>query len=232
MSVREIRVTGLTKRYGKKTALDRVSLRVNAGETIAFCGLNGAGKSTLLRILAGALRPTEGLVEGLSGFRPGYMPDAVQFPRGVRGGEWLSHIASLKGVPESEAREILAEMGLEKAGREEAASYSRGMLQRLLFAQALLGSPDLVLMDEPQNGLDPFWAHEWKLRVKELRDRKVTVVFSSHRLGDALETADRMVLFHRGRIIGDDLPSTWTASGLEPERYLFGRVSDADSGRS
>lgn len=219
MSPRSVRVVGLSKRFGRLLALREVGFELLEGQGVALIGPNGAGKSSLLRILAGASSPDAGSVEGLEAFSSAYVPDALEFPSSVTVLEWMAYAARLKGAASkrrdalSAAEEALAAVGLSESRDREASTLSRGMKQRLAFAQALLGEADLYLMDEPASALDPLWAIDWKEKIADLRSRGATILFSSHRIDEAVALSDRVLLFGAGRIVSDEPASAWRPSG-------------------
>lgn len=214
-------ISKVEKKFTKKQALSPFSLTIEPGTCVALCGGNGAGKSTLLRILAGIHKPDAGTISGRKEYSYGFMPDFIQIPPGVSGRDWLTYLARLKGVSLKQVKDVLELTGLTEAADRDAASYSRGMLQRLLFAQMVLGDPDVLLMDEPGNGLDPFWVDEWKKWILQYRDQGKTILFSSHMLRDVLAVADRVVVLHEGQMITDEPVHVWLKDSLEPEeRFL------------
>ena len=216
---RLIHAEGLTKRFGPTLALDSLSFDLIEGRSVALIGPNGAGKSSLLRILAGISRPDSGTVTGLESFRVSYIPDKLEFPAGFSALSWLSYVSRLKESAkgrrksEREAMRALESLGLGSYADREAARLSRGMQQRLLFAQALLGGPDLYLMDESASALDPLWAIEWKSRVAALKAVGATVLFSTHRLEDAAALGDSILLFDRGRLLREEEGAAWRSIG-------------------
>ena len=221
MSAWSLKVNGLCKRYGPVLALDRVSFEVEGGSSLALVGPNGAGKSSLLRIMAGAARPDSGRILGLELCRRAYVPDGLVFPQATSALDWLEFLARLKGAASrlearSQAERALGRFGLAENASAPATGLSRGMQQRLLLAQASLGEPDLLLMDEPASALDPAWSAEWRAMIAGLRRRGATVLFSTHRLEDALELSDRVLLFRGGKLERDVTPEAWrSASGAE-----------------
>ncbi len=161
-----VRFEAVHKVFKGKTVIGEVHLQAGRGEVVALCGGNGAGKSTLIRMLAGILRPTRGTitVDGLRweddrkryAQQIGYMPDDYRFSAGLTALETMLFWARLRGLGKKEARELLARVGLEDTGTKPVASFSKGMRQRVLFAQVLLAKPPLIVMDEPTNGLIRF----------------------------------------------------------------------------
>lgn len=219
-------VSKVEKRFTKKHALFPLTFTIEPGSCVALCGGNGAGKSTLLYILAGIQSPDSGRVSGLEGYSFGFMPDTIRIPSGVSGRRWLQYLARLKQVPEKQVDEVLQQTGLREAADRDAASYSRGMLQRLLFAQMILGNPDLLIMDEPGNGLDPFWIDEWKKWIKAYKDQGKTILFSSHLLRDVLAVSDRVLLLHEGQLLRDETVDQWLEDPLEPEERFLALTRD------
>jgi ABC-type multidrug transport system ATPase subunit len=186
------------------------NLRAGPGETVALCGGNGAGKSTVLRMLAGMMQPTKGNI-AVGGLRwrdnrlkyaamVGFMPDDYRFSPGLTAMETMVFWAKLKGLPnpENRAREALAEVGLEQTGNKPVSAFSKGMKQRVLFAQAMLAKPPLLLLDEPTNGLDPYWLESFAQLVQKAAAGGQTIIFSTHQLQMAEALADRIVFLQDG----------------------------------
>lgn len=213
-----LRLVAVTKRYGAQIALDRVSLDVRAGEIYGFIGHNGAGKTTAMRIALGLVRPDSGTVL-VDGF------DAAAHPREARArmgglietpgfhGAWsgtrnLEALARLQGLARDDARREAARwfdrVGLSRAGSKSVASYSQGMRQRLGIAQAVLGSPPIVLLDEPTNGLDPEGIVEMRELLLELnRERGTTILLSSHQLHELGSLCQRIGVLKGGRVVAE-----------------------------
>jgi len=210
-----LEIVGVTKVIKNQTIADGIHLSANAGQIVALCGANGAGKSTLLRMIAGVLRPTRGtiLVNGLEWSKSrrayaeqiGYMPDDYRFNGRLTAAENLRFWAALKGLPKSRADEALAEVGLQDAAGKPVSAFSKGMRQRLLFAQAMLSRPPLLILDEPTNGMDPYWADAFVRLTEKVRDSGRTVIFSTHQIQIAETLADRVVFMNRGRVVLDGL---------------------------
>jgi ABC-2 type transport system ATP-binding protein len=217
-----IALEGLGKRYGRFTAVDRLSFRVEAGSVVGFLGRNGAGKSTTLRMLAGLVRPSAGtaMIDGrpYRGLRDplrvaGFGLDAFSFHPGMPGRAQLRTLAVRAGVPTGRVREVLELVELEQAAGRPVRTYSLGMRQRLLLAAAMLGDPRAIVLDEPANGLDP-QGHRWLrdfLRARAAEGR--AVLLSSHVLADVAETVDRVVVISRGALVVDAPVSELTGSG-------------------
>ena len=208
-----VSIRGLERRFGSTPVLRRIDLTVDRSECVAIFGPNGAGKSTLLRTLAGLLRADAGSVE-LFGFalpadaslrrRIGYLGHDAFLYRDLDASENLAYYARLFGVRDtSRAAALLAEVGLERVASRRVATYSRGMLQRLGLARALLHGPELLLLDEPLTGLDPEGAEVLSRILARLRASKVTVLMATHDIARALESATRAVILGRGRVSWD-----------------------------
>lgn len=199
------------KAYKGKTVVGSVTMQVRRGEVVALCGGNGAGKSTLLRMVAGILRPTSGNVTiGGRSWREdrtfyarqiGYMPDDYRFSPGLTALETMLFWARLRGLNKSKALEALELVGLSDTGSKAVASFSKGMRQRVLFAQALLAEPPLLIMDEPTNGLDPYWMESFVRLVREAASKGQTVLFSTHQLQIAEALGDAMVFLKDGNVV-------------------------------
>ena len=211
-------VSGVTKSYGRAgrsaPALSDVSLEVARGETLGLIGPNGAGKTTLLSCLLGLLFPDRGTVsidgkppDDLSvRARTGYMPERLGFDRELSGRAFLAHHWRLrKGDPartEAETAEAAERVGLESAAlNRKLRTYSRGMLQRVGVAQALLGQPDLLFLDEPASGTDPMGVALVRDRILEAKARGATILLNSHQLPEVERVCDRIVYLERGRLI-------------------------------
>ncbi len=203
---------GVTKRYGTEAAVNEVTLELKRGQCIALVGHNGAGKTTLIKMMLGLTHPTSGRIRVLgedplshagqqARLQIGYLPESVAFPPALTGLEMLRFYARLKRRPMAECDELLARVGLAEAARKRIGAYSKGMRQRLGLAQALLGAPRLLFLDEPTTGLDPFLRRSFYSIIAELRDRGVTAVLSSHALSELETRVDRIVVLHRGRAL-------------------------------
>ena len=205
-------VRGLTKRYGRIVALDGVNFEVEPGSIFGFIGPNGAGKTTTIRILAGLARPTAGHV-WLAG--EDLVRERTRAARGLRtlvevpafyptlsGAENLRLFGRLAQAPDGDVLRLLEAVGLAHAAKRSVGGYSLGMRQRLGIAQALVGSPRLVVLDEPMNGLDPAAIHLVReLMLRERDERGVTFMLSSHLLHDVETLCDRVTILHRGRVV-------------------------------
>ncbi len=214
-----IRIENLTKdfvshwRRRRVRAVDGLSMGVREGEICGFLGPNGAGKTTTLKILFGLLFPTSGRVSVLGcssrelSFREfvGFLPENPYFYEYLTGEEFLDFYGRLFGLPkpvrEEKTGSLLKLVDLEHAANLRLRKYSKGMLQRLGMAQALINDPKLLILDEPQSGLDPVGRKRIRDLILEMRAQGKTVLFSSHILSDAEMICDRVVIVHRGRIV-------------------------------
>jgi len=210
-----IQISGLTKRYGRFTAVNAIELHVPRGELFGFLGPNGAGKTTTLRMIAGILRPTSGTVR-ISGIdmathpreaktKLGFIPDRPYIYEKLTGIEFLQFVAGLYGCPRSDVehrgRELLALFDLDEWRNELVESYSHGMRQKLIIASAFLHRPQVIVVDEPMVGLDPKAAKILKDLFREYTRRGHTVLMSTHTLEVAERTCDRVAIIKGGRIL-------------------------------
>jgi ABC-2 type transport system ATP-binding protein len=214
---------GLSKRYGKTTALEAVDLEVAAGELVGLLGPNGAGKSTLVKIACGLVRPTAGEVHvagAMAGSRAaraatGYLAELFRFPGWARAEEVLALHQRLArsngGAAEREA--LLAQVGLGGEGGRRMETMSKGMQQRVGIAQALIGNPRLVLLDEPTSALDPGGRRTVRDLLIGLRDQGVSVLLNSHLLGEIELVCDRVVIIDGGKVVIKGRPEDLTAPG-------------------
>jgi Cu-processing system ATP-binding protein len=206
-----IEASQLFKRYGDVEAVRGVDLRVEPGQVFGLIGHNGAGKSTLFKMMLGLVPASSGeiRIDGQSVAGPrfrevrrgiGYLPENVAFWDNLTGLETLAFFARLKGAPRGECTPLLERVGLTHAADRRVKGYSKGMRQRLGFAQALLGAPKLLFLDEPTTGLDPEGIREFYAIVRELRAGGATIVLTSHILSEIQERVDRIAVMRTGRI--------------------------------
>jgi ABC-type multidrug transport system ATPase subunit len=206
---RVVRTDGLSKRYGSILAVSGVSLSVQRGEVYGFLGPNGAGKTTTLRMLLGLVRPTAGSAKvlgypagspaGLA--RIGSMVETPALYPYLSGRDNLLVLAKQAGVPRPRIAAVLDTVGLAVRGGDRFASYSLGMKQRLGVAAALLKDPDLLILDEPTDGLDPLGMADMRALIRRLGDAGKAVMLSSHQLGEVEQICDRVGVIFRGRLV-------------------------------
>lgn len=203
-----VEIDGATLRYGALTALSGLDLRLEPGEVLGLLGHNGAGKTTTIKLVLGLLAPSEGRVRVLghdarsleARRQLGYLPENVTFYPQLSGAETLRHFARLKGVAPAEAARLLEQVGLGHAARRRLKTYSKGMRQRLGLAQALLGEPRLLLLDEPTVGLDPLATVELYQLLDRLRGQGTGIVLCSHVLPGVETHIDRAAILAGGRL--------------------------------
>ncbi|MGP8122875.1 MAG: ABC transporter ATP-binding protein [Xanthobacteraceae bacterium] len=214
MTSETVVMRGVTGRYGKQDAVRDVDLTLRAGECIGLVGHNGAGKSTLIKMMLGLVRPTAGSVR-VFGEDPaagaaararrelGYLPENVALHPSMTGAETLAFYARLKRQPVAGNAALLARVGIAEAAHRRVGTYSKGMRQRLGLAQALLGSPRALLLDEPTTGLDPALRQSFYEIIGDLRRDGAMVLLSSHALAELEGQVDRVVVMNQGRKVAD-----------------------------
>jgi ABC-type multidrug transport system ATPase subunit len=217
----------LTKHFGRKIAVDDISFEIERGAIFGLIGPNGAGKTTTFSMLGGYTRPTSGQVEVL-GFPPGaverlrgrvgILPQDAMLPASDSVGEFLVHMARLQNIPARKAvesaRRVLDDVAGAAWWSERCASLSHGMAKRVALAQAFLGAPDVVFLDEPTAGLDPRAAFETRQIIKSKKGRS-TIVISSHNLQELEEVCDAAAILDRGRLISAGSMAELTSSNEE-----------------
>jgi len=223
MSDAALQTADLTKRFGARTAVDRLTIRVERGDIYGFLGPNGAGKSTTLRMLLGLVRPTSGVIKfprRASGWdylrarsRTGAIIETPAFYENFSGRRNLQLLASLSGgVQKKRVEEVLEIVDLRERAQDPVKVYSLGMRQRLGIAQALLPTPELIILDEPTNGLDPQGIHETRNLIRRLRDEfKLTVLLSSHLLTEIEQLCNRVGIINEGRLLYEGGPEALVA---------------------
>jgi ABC-2 type transport system ATP-binding protein len=240
VSAPAIEFDGITKTYGRTTALDALDLRVGRGELVGLLGPNGAGKTTAIKLVLGLVRPTRGTGRVLGApigdraarARIGYLPELFRYQPWLRAREVLLLHAELAGVAPARraavADDALAQVGLTERGDDTVSGFSKGMQQRLGLGVALLGEPDLILLDEPTSALDPVGRTDVRAIVRSARNRGATVILNSHLLTEVERVCDRVVILHRGRAIASGpLDEVVAAGGVRL------RVTDlGESGRA
>jgi len=219
-----IEVQHLTKRYGRVTAVEDVSFRVERGEILGFLGPNGAGKTTTMRILTGYMPATEGkaIVAGFDVFdqpveakrRTGYLPETPPLYPDMSVAEYLSFVAKIKGVPAAERAEriraVMDRTRISDVSHRLTSKLSKGYRQRVGLAQALIHNPDVLILDEPTAGLDPKQIIETRELIKALAGDH-TIILSTHILPEVSQTCQRVVIINKGRVVAVDTPGNLTA---------------------
>jgi ABC-2 type transport system ATP-binding protein len=226
-----VEIRHLTKAYGGTAVVDQVSLSVHRGEVYGFLGPNGAGKTTTLRMLLGLIRPTSGDVTVLG--RPpgdpvalakiGSMIESPAFYPYLSGHSNLAVMGRYAGVGTRTVQKSLEAVDLASRGGDKVSTYSLGMKQRLGVAAALLKDPDVVVLDEPTNGLDPGGIREMRALIRRLGDSGRTVILSSHMLGEVQQVCDRVGVIASGRIVAEN-----TVEELRGDSHLVLRATPSD----
>jgi ABC-2 type transport system ATP-binding protein len=236
-----IEVQHLTKHYGRVTAVDDISFRVESGEILGFLGPNGAGKTTTMRILTGYMPATTGkaVVDGFDVFeqpieakrRIGYLPETPPLYPDMTVLEYLQFVAKVKGVPSADRRQriqaVMERTRVEDVSGRLCSKLSKGYKQRVGLAQALVHSPDVLVLDEPTAGLDPKQIIETRELIKELGGSH-TIILSTHILPEVSQTCQRVVIINKGRVVAVDTPENLTAR-LRGSETMYVQV-EADGG--
>src|ERR1700682_2189023 len=235
-----VSVKGLGKRYRRRDpwAVDGVSFALEPGQAFGLLGPNGAGKSTVVKIIAGLLRPDEGKVQ-LFGSDPGspasrqdlgFAPEEPDFPKFLRASEVLDYFASLLGLDETERKrripETLEFAGLDKE-RRQVRQYSKGMKQRLGIAQAILGRPKLLILDEPTADLDPLGRRDVRALIDQLKDSGVAVLLNSHLLSEVELVCDTVAILGKGRVLKEGTMAEVVPEGKTLEDVFVELINEA-----
>jgi ABC-2 type transport system ATP-binding protein len=233
-----ITIQGLTKRFGDVVAVDDLSFEVDQGTVVGFLGPNGAGKTTTLRTLLGLVSPTAGTarIDGKP-YREladpvhhvGAVLEASSYHPGRSARNHLRVVATAAGLPLNRADAVLDQVGLTQAARRRVGGFSLGMRQRLGLATALLGDPQVLILDEPANGLDPEGVHWLRGLLRHLADQGRTVLVSSHVLAEVAQTVDQVVIIARGRLVTQ---STLAALTARTDQLVRVRTPQAETLRS
>jgi len=207
-----INIDDVSKTYAGNSVLNNINLKINSGECIVLIGHNGAGKTTLMKLMLGLTRPTSGQIKVLD-YNPafsaktaqhqslGYLPESVAFHEAMTGRELMHFYYRLKGLPRTESNHLLELVGLQAAANRRIGTYSKGMRQRLGLAQAMLGNPQLLFLDEPTTGLDPQLRQQFYELIEQLHQHGTTSVISSHALNEVEARADRFIIMKAGNMI-------------------------------
>ena len=214
-----IEITNVTKKYGNFTAVDDISFTIQNGEIIGFLGPNGAGKSTTMNMITGYIEPTEGTIT-VNGYdiqknpqkakkQIGYMPEGVPLYQDLTVKEFVTYMAELKKVDKKvkkeEVEKAITETGIKDVEKKLIRNLSRGYKQRVSMAGALVGSPDVLILDEPTVGLDPKQITEIRSLIKEL-GKEHTIILSSHILSEVSQLCERVIIINKGKIVAIDTP--------------------------
>jgi ABC-2 type transport system ATP-binding protein len=221
----------------RTTVLQGVSLKVPRRSIFGFLGANGAGKTTLINLIVGLRKPTEGRIR-VAGFdsatpearaRVGYLPERPYFHEHLTGEGMLRYFGSLSGMTHAQIREripvVLADVGMSAAREVELRRYSKGMLQRIGIAQALLHDPEFLVLDEPMSGLDPLGRKEMRELIVKLSGEGRTIFFSTHVIPDVEAICDQVALIQKGRLLGCGPISQFLAQGPVQTELAFAGIS-------
>ncbi|AHY41577.1 ABC transporter ATP-binding protein [Stutzerimonas decontaminans] len=232
-----VEIQGVSQRYGSMTVLHDLNLNLGEGEVLGLFGHNGAGKTTSMKLILGLLAPSEGQVKVL-GRAPndpqvrrqlGYLPENVTFYPQLSGRETLRHFARLKGAALTQVDELLEQVGLAHAADRRVKTYSKGMRQRLGLAQALLGEPKLLLLDEPTVGLDPIATQDLYQLIDRLRQRGTSIILCSHVLPGVEAHINRAAILAKGRLQAVGSLAQLRAEAGLPVRIRASGISERDS---
>jgi ABC-2 type transport system ATP-binding protein len=225
MSKIMIVLDGVTKKFGNLKAVDNVSYQIKRGEFFALLGPNGAGKTTIIRMLLGFIHPTSGSVtingapscETRARKNIGYIAEQHMIPPFLSGFEYLLRHASLIGLSGKKARleveRVVEVVSMTRRDKKKSAGYSKGMKQRIGVAGALIGTPELLILDEPVSGLDPMGIRDIRIIIDTLRQDEITIVLNSHLLSEVEKTCDTAAIMHRGKIVVKDSIDAIMADG-------------------
>ncbi|HEV8493759.1 MAG TPA: ABC transporter ATP-binding protein [Candidatus Angelobacter sp.] len=235
-----LEIQGLAKDYAvgfwkktSRTALKSLHLNVTQGETFGFLGPNGAGKTTTLKLLMGIIFPTSGTATILGRDirdpevkrKVGFLPEQPYFYDYLSAPELLDYYARLSGVPagtrQSRITELLERVGLQDVGNKQLRKFSKGMLQRVGIAQAIIHDPEIVFLDEPMSGLDPVGRHDVRELIQHLKDQGKTIFFSTHILSDAEALCDRVGVIHKGELRGVGVVNDFRSSVADKSEVIW-----------
>ena len=233
-----IEIENLSKSIDGRSIVNDLSLSIKKGSVFGFLGPNGAGKTTTMKMVVGLNQPTTGAIridgktptESATRERIGFMPEAPYFYDHLTGLEFLRFCGQLFSKPKSEDHyeELLRKVGILEAKDRRVTTYSKGMKQRLGFAQALVNDPDYVFLDEPLDGLDPIGRRELKKIIVELKKEGKTIFFNSHILFDTEELCDEIGILHRGSLLYAGPVTTFT-KGLSLEEAFVTTIEKLDA---
>jgi ABC-2 type transport system ATP-binding protein len=235
-----LEIQGLAKDYAvgfwkktSRTALKALHLNITQGETFGFLGPNGAGKTTTLKLLMGIIFPTSGTATILGRDigdpevkrKVGFLPEQPYFYDYLSAPELLDYYARLSGVSagarQSRIAELLERVGLRDVGNKQLRKFSKGMLQRVGIAQAIIHDPEIVFLDEPMSGLDPVGRHDVRELIQQLKDQGKTIFFSTHILSDAEALCDRVGVIHKGELRGVGVVNDFRSSVADKTEVIW-----------
>ncbi len=203
-----LKLENVTKKYKDKTVVDKLSLNIKKGEVFALLGANGAGKTTTIKMILGLAKVSDGKIEIEEGTKIGYSPETPYFPPYLTAMEVMSYYAGIEGDKSKKDKAYLKSLlditGLEDT-KTKVKNYSKGMIQRLALAQALISDPDILILDEPTAGLDALGRKHNLELMKKLKEKGKTIIINSHILHDIEAICDRGVIMKKGNVI-----DTWT----------------------
>jgi ABC-2 type transport system ATP-binding protein len=211
-----IKLNAVTKQYGSFTAVDNVSFSIGTGEYFALLGPNGAGKTTIVKMLLDFTRPTSGSLsinnipssQAASRTAIGYVAENHHIPPHLSGWQYLQRCAELLNINRSDATEqckrIVKQIGMEGRENTKVNTYSKGMIQRFGMGAALLGNPQLLLLDEPTAGLDPIGIREIRQLLESLKDQGMTILLNSHLLSEVEKICDNAAIINQGKLLVKD----------------------------
>ncbi|MCZ8538340.1 ABC transporter ATP-binding protein [Paenisporosarcina quisquiliarum] len=227
-----IRINQISKTYKMgKVGLHPMDLLIAPGEIIAFIGGNGAGKSTLIQLLTNILKPTTGTIDwGEQQFS--YMPDDLEFPTHVTAWELLKLLGAIKAVEDEKVLLAATTVGLQNHLHQRIETFSKGMKQRLAFAQTLLANEDVMILDEPTNGLDPYWVKWMQTILDAKRKEGKTIIFSTHDISFVERLADKMLFFNEGRVLFQYQAKEWRENPKSLEETILDQLNRVHSSNS
>ncbi len=233
-----IEVNNLTKKYNNFKAVDNVSFNVKSGEIFGFLGPNGAGKTTAIKAILGLIQTDTGQIK-INGIdikedekqakkHVGYLPEKVAFYNNLTALQNMHFYAEMKNVPKTECKPLIIEMGLEDAVNKKVGKFSKGMQQRLGMAQALLGNPPILILDEPSGGLDPRGVALIRDKIREMKNKGSSVFVSSHILAEVQAVCDSVGIINKGVLVAEDtLENLRDRLNLKPKLVMeLEKVSD------
>jgi ABC-2 type transport system ATP-binding protein len=239
----EIHINNLSKSYGKRKpvhVVKNLNLKIENGTVFGFIGPNGAGKTSTIKMLVGLSKPTSGSITIAGGSpydmnvkkRIGFMPESPTFYQYLSGKEFLEFVANIFGIAHKDKRiqEVLKEVNLAHAQDKKIRTYSKGMLQRLGLAQAIINDPTILFLDEPLDGLDPLGRAEVKKIILKLKSEGKTVFLNTHILGDVAEICDTVGIIDQGTLLALDTPSNISRGHRDLEEAFVQMITKAREG--